>query len=141
MPHNSRLHVGIDYALNTASPRMLYGFEFLEPQPDQCLLGCVKLDQQQFQSLQALIGEDSIVFIGRSRSRGYGRVCLSLQDYPRKCQAIKPWSDSFKQALKARGCQISESKTYFSIYAHSPIIAFDKILRPCADDAEVLGGL
>jgi len=79
------VHVGIDRHTHTAAESMLYTLPALEPEPWKegeqapALQGWLDADNDALEALQKLLaGEDQILRIGHARTRGYGRVRITI---------------------------------------------------------------
>lgn len=83
--HTLTLHVGIDRTTSTAAESVLFSLPALEPclaqedgEPPQ-LVGWVDADEERLAALKSLLAaEEQIVRVGHARTRGYGRLRLTV---------------------------------------------------------------
>jgi len=97
-------HVGIDRTTVTAADGMFYTLEALAPGAagdDTDLVGWIQASDAAIQTLRDVLDEEqNVVYLGHHRTRGYGRVRLSLVDEPLseeaedESQRWGEWSDA-----------------------------------------------
>ncbi|RME02811.1 MAG: hypothetical protein D6805_08835 [Planctomycetota bacterium] len=134
-----RTHVGIDRWSGTARPQILYFLEFVQL-PDQssdyCLRGVGRWEEKAFEKLKEL--EHYPLFLGKSRTRGYGECSWQLQiQNPPSLDAFEQTLESFSKEA-AEYCKVQKERWIFSLTVQTPTILVDAFLRYTAQEKEIL---
>jgi CRISPR-associated protein Csx10 len=128
------MHVGIDRATGTASPGVLFGLEGMAARRrDRSrvrLSGAVELSEPAQVALDELLGHlGGIVYVGKARTRGRGRVELKVGGgvVPPDGAALDTFSADFKGLL---GSSVDTSDhEYFTIGLPQGAVLLDPLLR------------
>ncbi len=134
----SRMNVGIDRRRLTAAPHILFGAEAIEPvvrdgerwKPLD-LTGLGWIEEEDLEVIEQI--SSAPLFIGKMRSRGYGRTKLRVtrREPLRRAKEIANRIDS----LTAR---CGGGARYFTLDVVAPLIAYDRFLRAVSDPSEWL---
>ena len=131
-----RMNVGINRITKTAQQHILFGSQFIETQTQSKIdaekqlhfTGSGYLHEEDLELVKQLC--EYPIFIGKSRSRGFGQVKIEFETInvpPNADFNLKQNSKRLKQA-----CGVKEGQV-FTLDVISPIVSFDKYLRPALD--------
>lgn len=141
-------HVGIDRYTNTAAESILFTLPALEPELSEngenaSLHGWLEAENNALEAFQRLlVDEDHILRIGHARTRGYGRVRVSIgeiieptqADNNRWIEAVNRWIEA---VLSHAACELPNPSRYFLFALTLPngAILVDVLLRYTLDPA------
>jgi CRISPR-associated Csx10 family RAMP protein len=133
-------HVGIDRLAHSAQESILYTLPVLEPRHQAAsLTGLLEAGAEEAEHLRRLLaGEEGEVRIGHARTRGYGRVQLSIQEAePARGQDPEAWSRGLIDFLRtaSRGMQALDPNRhfFFSLGLPTGALLLDSVLRYTLD--------
>lgn len=141
------VHVGIDRLTHTAAETVLFHLPVFEPQvslgePEPILHGWIDADDNSLNILQGLLQqEEHILRIGHARTRGYGRVHVTLGE---EIPASEAEFDGFSQQMLERVAPaLRERGRYFLFTLSLPTgaILVDQLLRYTLDPAGMVSWL
>lgn len=146
--HHVAAHVGIDRHTNTAAESILYTLEALLPSDrKEDLSGWLMADDKAFRHLEILLeAEDSRISIGHHRTRGYGDICLQL-DEPVDTEDSadeenwEQWNSeliTFLSSLPLSVSEITPDEFYFSLSFPTSAVLMDRFLRYTIDPADMI---
>jgi CRISPR-associated protein Csx10 len=136
---NTRLqtHTGINRQSGTVEESILYNRQVFDEQ--MRFWGMVKLPEHLATEFQNFVGEvahSSLVRIGTGRTRGMGKVSLTVEsmeeEEDRRFRVFKERLEAFNKNLGdlAREVHLNHFKPfYFALTLHSPVILCDHLLR------------
>jgi CRISPR-associated protein Csx10 len=134
-------HVGIDRYTHTAAESIFFTLPALEPEPSAdgqraVLYGWVDAENDAREALQKLLtDEDHILRIGHARTRGYGRVRLTIgQEVPPAPVDYSAWSREML-ARAAEGLPDLDRNFLFTLSMPTGAILVDDLLRYTLDPA------
>lgn len=141
LQRSTRTHVGIDRLTQIASEGILYSQQELSP--GQTLEGTLVTQPGLADELVRLCS--SPLRLGRSRTRGKGRVSLQLQPLqeksePQLVEQWREWSNKAKYFVQKtwKPSGIEKNEIWFALTLHSHTILVDRFLRPTCDPADML---
>lgn len=137
-------HVGIDRHTHTAAETIFFTLPALEPEPSAdgaqaTLYGRLEAEDDALQALQQLLADaDHIVRIGHARTRGYGRVRVTInEEIPPTPVDYSTWSRNML-AWVAAEMQNPDRYFLFTLSLPTGAILVDKLLRYTLDPAGVV---
>ncbi|GIW82516.1 MAG: CRISPR-associated RAMP protein Csx10 [Gemmatales bacterium] len=132
-------HVGIDRPTQTAAESIFFTLPALEPEPttdgEASLHGWVDAEQDALQALKQLLSqEDHILRIGHARTRGYGRVRVTIgEEVPLAPVDFSGWS---KGILSRTAPELSPDRYFlFTVSLPTGAVLVDDLLRYTLDPA------
>ena len=149
--HTVTTHVGIDRITNTAAESIFFTLEAMEAGPGSegglpSLTGWIDMDDECHAALTSLLqAQDSLVVLGHARTRGYGRVALTV-DGPLDSRdrfdrgRIAAWSENFVRST-AGDVLDAELHFVFSLTMPSGAILVDALLRNSWDPSDAIDWL
>lgn len=143
-------HTGIDRGTGTVQEGILYNRQVFEEQAR--FSGIVRLPdelERPFMNFIEQVGESGLVRVGTGRTRGLGKVLLSigaLTDEPFGLTEFEQRLKNFDNALRRQAGEylkeIELAPFYFALTLHAPAILRDPLLRYCGSiDEETLAEL
>lgn len=135
------VHVGIDRTTHTAAEAIFFTLPALEPEPATdreqavALTGWVEAQDEALQALQTLLEmEDCILRLGHARTRGYGRIRVTVhQQMPDSSADYDAWS---RQMLAWVAPALPPKRYFlFSLSLPTGAILVDELLRYTLDPA------
>ncbi|MEX1027452.1 MAG: RAMP superfamily CRISPR-associated protein [Candidatus Paceibacterota bacterium] len=163
--HQVSAHVGIDRGTFTAADGMFYTLEAIAPRDDAYdLIGWIQLTDDARLDLDRLLHEEvGVVYLGHHRTRGYGKVRLTIGEdnlgdgmADNQSGGWQQWSDAMIQFVRdvcvtsdaesttdrRRTVALSASRDFlFSISLPDGAILVDHLLRYTADPAAMIDWL
>lgn len=143
--HHVAAHVGIDRHTNTAAESILYTLEALLPScQDKDLSGWLMADDNALTTLKTLLkAEDSRISVGHHRTRGYGDICLQLDESINTENSAdegnwEQWSSKLITFLSSSPLSVPEitpDDFYFSLSFPTGAVLVDRFLRYTIDPA------
>ncbi len=140
------MHVGIDRLTGTAAQGVLYTLEAIAPNTP--LVATVRATEEAANGLRTLLtAADGVIYLGHHRTRGYGRVQLTLQDMPQPDEAAEQerwltWSARFIEFAREWGPRLTggpapelseEQDFFFALGFPNGAILVDEVLRYTLD--------
>jgi CRISPR-associated protein Csx10 len=139
--------VGIDRITSTAAEAILFTLPALEPEPAEAdraptLYGWLQADDDVVRLLKQLLQqEDSILRIGHARTRGYGRVHVTIgEEIPAVTSDYEHWSRAMLNNI-ADAKLDPDRYLLFSLTLPTGAILVDPLLRYTLDPAGMVAWL
>jgi len=138
-------HVGIDRYTHTAAESIFFTLPALEPEPSTdgaaALHGWLDAENDALEALQKLLeAEDHILRIGHARTRGYGRVRITIgEEVPPASADYRGWS---KAILSHSAPELSPDRyVLFTLSLPTGAVLVDDLLRYTLDPAGMVAWL
>jgi CRISPR-associated protein Csx10 len=139
-------HVGIDRYTHTAAESIFFTLPALEPEPSTegkaaALHGWLDAENDALDALQKLLeAEDHILRIGHARTRGYGRVRITIgEEVPPASVDYRGWS---KAILSHSAPKLSPDRyVLFTLSLPTGAVLVDDLLRYTLDPAGMVAWL
>jgi CRISPR-associated protein Csx10 len=139
-------HVGIDRHTQTAAESILFNLPAVEPEPPTdgqavFLTGWLDTEEDSLQALRKLLAKDNILRVGHARTRGYGRVRLTIAE--EVTTASGDWDGWSKAMLSITAPRLPERDRYFLFTLSLPTgaVLVDHLLRYTLDPAGMVAWL
>lgn len=138
-------HVGINRHTHSAHESILFSLPTLEPRRnDSELIGWLEADEGEVSKLKQLLDEeDGEIRIGHARTRGYGRVQLSISELePSTTSDYIAWSNALIAMLSKINLSFDPTRHFFfSLGLPTGALLFDKVLRYSLDPSGMVSWL
>lgn len=157
------MHVGIDRLTRTSSPEILYGIEAVHPttqagkRPDSdgkplSFVGTAWLEASFYKRLEALQQSGQHIFVGHSKTRGYGELKWHMAMRGNKPQSgavpeefgrhLQNFSSHFHDFCREKfDLKLPDDRFYFALGMESHTIIVDPWLRYTCEAKAVLDSL
>ncbi|MDW8266680.1 MAG: hypothetical protein RMJ52_15260 [Gemmataceae bacterium] len=130
-------HVGIDRYTHSAHESILYSLPTLEPREQGTVLtGWLEAGEDEVCELKRLLSEeDGEVRLGHARTRGYGRVQLSISETKPSTPSDRiTWSAALIAMLNEMSLSFDPARhLFFSLGLPTGALLFDRVLRYSLD--------
>ena len=153
--HYVAAHVGIDRHTNTAAESIFYTLEALLPSGEEKdsseekdLSGWIVADDEALKNLKELLAaEDYRISVGHHRTRGYGDICLRLDesmdtdDPASHVENWEKWNSELIEFLEVPPlsiCDLNPENFYFSLSFPTGAVLVDNFLRYTIDPANMV---